>query len=67
MDMMETFRQTYLEESFEGLDVMEAGLLALPPGEPDKEKINEKITVFPLQDPPLRQEPDKLRLCWYFF
>ncbi|MDX1795997.1 MAG: chemotaxis protein CheA [Hydrogenovibrio sp.] len=41
MDMMETFRQTYLEESFEGLDVMEAGLLALPPGEPDNEKINE--------------------------
>jgi len=41
MDMMETFRQTYLEESFEGLDVMEAGLLELPPGEPDKEMINE--------------------------
>ncbi len=41
MDMMETFRQTYLEESFEGLDVMETGLLNLPPGEPDKEKINE--------------------------
>lgn len=41
MDMMETFRQTYLEESFEGLDVMEAGLLDLPPGEPDSEKINE--------------------------
>lgn len=41
MDMMETFRQTYLEESFEGLDVMEAGLLELPPGEPDNEKINE--------------------------
>lgn len=41
MDMMETFRQTYLEESFEGLDVMEAGLLELPPGEPDKDKINE--------------------------
>lgn len=41
MDMMETFRQTYLEESFEGLDVMEAGLLELPPGEPDSEKINE--------------------------
>lgn len=41
MDMMETFRQTYLEESFEGLDVMEAGLLDLPPGEPDNEKINE--------------------------
>lgn len=41
MDMMETFRQTYLEESFEGLDVMEAGLLDLPPGVPDNEKINE--------------------------
>ncbi len=41
MDMMETFRQTYLEESFEGLDVMEAGLLNLPPGVPDNEKINE--------------------------
>lgn len=41
MDMMETFRQTYLEESFEGLDVMESGLLDLPPGEPDNEKINE--------------------------
>ncbi|WP_373018104.1 chemotaxis protein CheA [Thiomicrorhabdus sp.] len=41
MDMMETFRQTYLEESFEGLDVMEAGLLSLPPGTPDNEKINE--------------------------
>lgn len=41
MDMMETFRQTYLEESFEGLDVMEAGLLDLQPGTPDNEKINE--------------------------
>ncbi|MDG4812179.1 chemotaxis protein CheA [Hydrogenovibrio sp. 3SP14C1] len=41
MDMMETFRQTYLEESFEGLDVMEAGLLDLSPGTPDNEKINE--------------------------
>lgn len=41
MDMMETFRQTYLEESFEGLDVMENGLLNLPPGIPDNEKINE--------------------------
>lgn len=41
MDMMETFRQTYLEESFEGLDVMERGLLDLPPGTPDNEKINE--------------------------
>ena len=39
--MMETFRQTYLEESFEGLDVMETGLLNLPPGVPDNEKINE--------------------------
>nr|WP_317616026.1 chemotaxis protein CheA [Hydrogenovibrio crunogenus] len=39
--MMETFRQTYLEESFEGLDVMEAGLLDLSPGTPDNEKINE--------------------------
>ncbi|WP_319379948.1 chemotaxis protein CheA [Thiomicrorhabdus sp.] len=41
MDMMETFRQTYLEESFEGLDVMESGLLELPTGVPDSEKINE--------------------------
>ena len=41
MDMMETFRQTYLEESFEGLDLMETGLLDLPPGVPDNEKINE--------------------------
>lgn len=41
MDMMETFRQTYLEESFEGLDTMESGLLNLPPGMPDSEKINE--------------------------
>ncbi len=41
MDMMETFRQTYLEESFEGLEIMETGLLELPPGRPDSEKINE--------------------------
>ncbi len=41
MDMMETFRLTYLEESFEGLDVMETGLLDLPTGVPDNEKINE--------------------------
>jgi two-component system chemotaxis sensor kinase CheA len=40
-DMMETFRQTYLEESFEGLDIMESGLLDLSPGTPDSEKINE--------------------------
>ncbi len=41
MDMMETFRQTYLEESYEGLDLMETELLNLPPGFPDNEKINE--------------------------
>ncbi|MGM0542068.1 MAG: chemotaxis protein CheA [Pseudomonadota bacterium] len=41
MDMMETFRLTYLEESFEGLDIMETGLLDLPPGVPDNEKIND--------------------------
>ncbi|KUJ71568.1 chemotaxis protein CheA [Thiomicrospira sp. WB1] len=41
MDMMETFRQTYLEESFEGLDIMETGLLDLQPGPPDTEKVNE--------------------------
>lgn len=41
MDMMEIFRQTYLEESFEGLEIMETGLLELPPGHPDSEKINE--------------------------
>ncbi len=41
MDMMETFRLTYLEESFEGLDLMETGLLDLPTGVPDNEKINE--------------------------
>jgi two-component system chemotaxis sensor kinase CheA len=41
MDMMETFRQTYLEESFEGLDIMETGLLDLQPGTPDTEKVNE--------------------------
>ncbi len=43
MDMMEQFRQTYLEESFEGLDVMEQGLLELPIGDPDLEEIN---TIF---------------------
>ena len=41
MDMMETFRQTYLEESFEGLDIMETGLLELQPGPPDTDKVNE--------------------------
>lgn len=43
MDMMEMFRQTYLEESFEGLQVMESGLLNLPLGNPDKEQVN---TIF---------------------
>jgi two-component system chemotaxis sensor kinase CheA len=37
------FRQTYLEESFEGLAVMEANLLTLPVGAPDNEVVN---TIF---------------------
>ena len=38
------FVQTFFEESFEGLDIMEAGLLALPPGATvDLEQIN---TIF---------------------
>jgi two-component system chemotaxis sensor kinase CheA len=37
---MEIFRQTYLEESFEGLDLMESGLLNLAPGTPDSDEIN---------------------------
>ena len=40
---MEKFRQTYIEESFEGLDVMEQGLLELEFGDPDIEEIN---TIF---------------------
>ena len=34
------FHQVYFEESFEGLDAMESGLLALSSGEPDMETIN---------------------------
>lgn len=41
--MMEMFRQTYLEESFEGLSAMESNLLTLPEGEPDIEVVN---TIF---------------------
>ena len=37
---MEQFHQVFFEESFEGLDVMEAGLLNLDNGEADKEEIN---------------------------
>jgi two-component system chemotaxis sensor kinase CheA len=37
------FVQTFFEESLEGLDVMEAGLLALPPGAADMDQIN---TIF---------------------
>ncbi len=40
---MEQFRQVYLEESFEGLEVMESGLLELDPGKADVEEIN---TIF---------------------
>ena len=40
---MEQFRQTYLEESFEGLEIMESGLLELTPGAADSESIN---TIF---------------------
>jgi two-component system chemotaxis sensor kinase CheA len=43
MDMMDMFRQTYLEESFEGIAVMESGLLNLSLGKPDSEQIN---TIF---------------------
>jgi len=42
-DMMEMFRQTYLEESFEGLQVMEKHLLELPNGAPDVDVVN---TIF---------------------
>jgi len=37
------FHQIFFEESFEGLEIMESGLLALEPGEPDLEAIN---TIF---------------------
>lgn len=37
------FHQTFIEESIEGMDAMEAGLLSLETGAPDKEVIN---TIF---------------------
>ncbi|MDH5426321.1 MAG: Hpt domain-containing protein, partial [Gammaproteobacteria bacterium] len=37
---MEQFHQVFFEESFEGLDVMETGLLNLDNGEADSEEIN---------------------------
>lgn len=37
---MEQFHQTFFEESFEGLDLMESALLALDPGAVDPETIN---------------------------
>lgn len=37
---MEQFHQVFFEESFEGLDVMETGLLNLDSGEADSEEIN---------------------------
>jgi two-component system, chemotaxis family, sensor kinase CheA len=40
---MEQFHQVFFEESFEGLDVMESGLLNLDNGEADDEEIN---TIF---------------------
>lgn len=42
-DLMQVFRQTYLEESFEGLAAMESNLLTLPEGVPDTEVVN---TIF---------------------
>jgi len=37
---MEQFHQVFFEESFEGLDIMETGLLNLDSGEADNEEIN---------------------------
>ncbi len=37
------FHQVFFEESFEGLQIMESGLLELEPGSPDPEQIN---TIF---------------------
>ena len=34
------FKETFFEESFEGLDIMESGLLELEPGTPDDDLIN---------------------------
>lgn len=42
-ELMQVFRQTYLEESFEGLAAMESNLLTLPEGTPDTEVVN---TIF---------------------
>lgn len=39
------FHQVFLEESFEGLDIMEMGLLSLHEGEPDIETINNIFRV----------------------
>lgn len=37
---MAQFHQVFFEESFEGLEVMETGLMELQPGDPDTETIN---------------------------
>lgn len=37
---MAQFHQVFFEESFEGLDIMESGLLGMNPGEVDSEQIN---------------------------
>ena len=37
---MAQFHQVFFEESFEGLEVMENGLMELEPGTPDSEVIN---------------------------
>ncbi len=37
---MAQFHQVFFEESFEGLEIMETGLMDLEPGEPDNEVIN---------------------------
>ena len=42
-ELMQVFRQTYLEESFEGLAAMESNLLTLIVGTPDTEVVN---TIF---------------------
>lgn len=40
---LQRFHQTFFEESFEGLEAMEAALLRLDPGAPDSETVN---TIF---------------------
>ncbi len=37
---MAQFHQVFFEESFEGLDIMESGLLDMEPGQVDSEEIN---------------------------